>query len=257
ARLEAFSDHSGKLQLPLQEIIDWLSQKDEELSAQLPLQGDVALVQQEKETHAAFMEDVKSRGPYIYSVLESAQAFLSQHPFEELEDPRSESKDTSPRQRIQNLSRFVWKQATVASELWEKLTARCVDQHRHIERTLEQLLEIQGAMEELSNTLTQAEGVRATWEPIGDLFIDSLPEHIQALKLFKEEFSPMKDGVKLVNDLAHQLAISDVHLSMENSRALEQINVRWKQLQVSIGERLKQLQDAHRDFGPGSQHFLS
>ncbi|XP_062039777.1 dystrophin-related protein 2 isoform X3 [Lepus europaeus] len=257
ARLEAFADHSGKLQLPLQEIIDWLSQKDEELSAQLPLQGDVALVQQEKETHAAFMEEVKSRGPYIYSVLESAQAFLSQHPFEELEEPHSESKDTSPRQRIQNLSRFVWKQATVASELWEKLTARCVDQHRHIERTLEQLLEIQGAMEELSTTLTQAEGVRATWEPIGDLFIDSLPEHIQAIKLFKEEFSPMKDGVKLVNDLAHQLAISDVHLSMENSRALEQINSRWKQLQVSVGERLKQLQDAHRDFGPGSQHFLS
>lgn len=77
----------------------------------------------------------------------------------------------------------MWKQATVASELWEKLTARCVDQHRHIERTLEQLLEIQGAMEELSATLTQAEGVRATWEPIGDLFIDSLPEHIQALKV--------------------------------------------------------------------------
>lgn len=91
--------------------------------------------------------------------------------------------DTSPRQRIQNLSRFVWKQATVASELWEKLTARCVDQHRHIEHTLEHLLEIQGTMEELSSTLTQAEGVRATWEPIGDLFIDSLPEHIQAIKV--------------------------------------------------------------------------
>uniref|UniRef100_A0A7M4ETC0 Dystrophin related protein 2 n=1 Tax=Crocodylus porosus TaxID=8502 RepID=A0A7M4ETC0_CROPO len=250
ARLEAFSDHSGKLQLPLQEIIDWLSQKDEELSAQLPLRGDVLLVQQEKETHA-------SRGPYIYSVLESAQAFLSQHPFEELEEPNSESKDVSPRHRIQNISRFVWKQANVASELWEKLTARCVDQHRHIERTLEQLLEIKGAMEELSTTLDQAESVRETWEPIGDLFIDSLPEHIQATKLFKEELSPMKDGVKLVNDLAHQLAISDVHLSMENSRALEQINTRWKQLQTSVNERLKQLQDAHRDFGPGSQHFLS
>lgn len=38
------------------------------------------------------MEEVKSRGPYIYSVLESAQAFLSQHPFEELEEPSSESK---------------------------------------------------------------------------------------------------------------------------------------------------------------------
>ncbi|KFW07094.1 Dystrophin-related protein 2, partial [Eurypyga helias] len=232
ARLEAFSDHSGKLQVPLQEIIDWLGQKDEELSAQLPLRGDVLLVQQEKETHAAFMEEVKSRGPYIYSVLESAQAFLSQHPCEELEEPTSESKDVSPRHRIQNISRFVWKQANVASELWEKLTARCVDQHRHIERTLEQLLEIKGAMEELSMTLDQAESVRETWEPIGDLFIDSLPEHIQSTKLFKEELSPMKDGVKVVNDLAHQLAISDVHLSMDNSRTLEQINTRWKQLQV-------------------------
>uniref|UniRef100_A0A8C2YAM9 Dystrophin related protein 2 n=1 Tax=Coturnix japonica TaxID=93934 RepID=A0A8C2YAM9_COTJA len=244
ARLEAFSDHSGKLQVPLQEIIDWLGQKDEELSAQLPLRGDVLLVQQEKETHAV------------------PQAFLSQHPFEELEEPTSESKglrNVSPRHRIQNISRFVWKQANVASELWEKLTARCVDQHRHIERTLEQLLEIKGAMEELSTALDQAESVRETWEPIGDLFIDSLPEHIQSTKvlLFKEELSPMKDGVKVVNDLAHQLAISDVHLSMENSRTLEQINTRWKQLQASINERLKQLQDAHRDFGPGSQHFLS
>ncbi|XP_025888983.1 dystrophin-related protein 2 isoform X1 [Nothoprocta perdicaria] len=112
-------------------------------------------------------------------------------------------------------------------------------------------------MEELSTTLDQAESVRETWEPIGDLFIDSLPEHIQSTKLFKEELSPMKDGVKVVNDLAHQLAISDVHLSMENSRTLEHINTRWKQLQASINERLKQLQDAHRDFGPGSQHFLS
>ncbi|XP_069069480.1 dystrophin-related protein 2 [Pleurodeles waltl] len=257
ARLEAFSDHSAKLQPPLQEIVDWLTQKDEEMSAQLPLRGDVLLVQQGKEKHMAFMEEVKSRGPYIYSVLESAQAFLSQHPFEELEEPLPESKDVSPRHRIQNISRFVWKQANVASELWEKLTARCIDQHRHIERTLEQLLELKGAMEELNVTLTQAEGVRETWESIGDLFIDSLPDHIQTTKLFKEELSPMKDGVKLVNDLAHQLAISDVHLSMDNARALEQINTRWKQLQASINERLKQLQDAHRDFGPGSQHFLS
>lgn len=91
--------------------------------------------------------------------------------------------DVSPRHRIQNISRFVWKQANVASELWEKLTARCVDQHRHIERTLEQLLEIKGAMEELSMTLDQAESVCETWEPIGDLFIDSLPEHIQSTKV--------------------------------------------------------------------------
>lgn len=42
----------------------------------------------------------------------------------------------------------------------------------------------------------------------------------------------MKEGMKHINDLAHQLAISDVHLSMENARTLEHLNSRWKVLQV-------------------------
>lgn len=40
----------------------------------------------------AFMEDVKSRGPFIYSVLESAQAFLAQHPFQEPEETLTDGK---------------------------------------------------------------------------------------------------------------------------------------------------------------------
>lgn len=49
----------------------------------------------------------------------------------------------------------------------------------------------------------------------------------------------MKEGMKHINDLAHQLAISDVHLSMENARALEHLNSRWKVLQVEfIGRSL-------------------
>lgn len=44
----------------------------------------------------------------------------------------------------------------------------------------------------------------------------------------------MKEGMKHVNELAHQLAISDVHLSMENARALEHLNSRWKVLQVEF-----------------------
>uniref|UniRef100_W5LQ57 Dystrophin related protein 2 n=1 Tax=Astyanax mexicanus TaxID=7994 RepID=W5LQ57_ASTMX len=256
-RLEAFSDNSGKLQLSLQEIIEWLTAKDEELSEQLPIGGDVGAVQHQREFHQAFMEDVKSRGPFIYSVLESAQAFLAQHPFQEPEETLPDGKEVSPRRRMLNVSRSVWKQANVASDLWEKLTARCVDRHRHMERTLERLLQVQAAMEELAGALEQAEGVRDAWEPVGDLFIDSLQDHIDATKLFKEELSQVKEGMKHINDLAHQLAISDVHLSMENARALEHLNSRWKLLQGSIEERLKQLQDAHRDFGPGSQHFLS
>lgn len=42
------------------------------------------------------MEDVKSRGPFIYSVLESAQAFLAQHPFQESEETLTDGKGLLP-----------------------------------------------------------------------------------------------------------------------------------------------------------------
>lgn len=54
---------------------------------------------------------------------------------------------------------------------------------RHMERTLERLLQVQAAMEELAVALEQAEGVRDAWEPVGDLFIDSLQDHIDATKV--------------------------------------------------------------------------
>lgn len=50
-RLEAFSDNGGKLQLSLQEIIEWLTTKDEELSEQLPIGGDVGAVQHQHDFH--------------------------------------------------------------------------------------------------------------------------------------------------------------------------------------------------------------
>ena len=52
-----------------------------------------------------------------------------------------------------------------------------------MERTLERLLQTQAAMEELDVALEQAEGVRDAWEPVGDLFIDALQDHIDATKV--------------------------------------------------------------------------
>lgn len=101
------------------------------------------------------------------------------------------SPDASPRSRSQSLSRLLWKQASVASELWDRLTARSLDQHRHLERTLEQLRDLGVSMKEATESLSQAESVQTTWEPIGDLFIDSLPEHIQATKVKEDRVLSM------------------------------------------------------------------
>lgn len=69
-------------------------------------------------------------------------------------------------------------------------------------------------------------------------------------QLFKEELTQVKEGMKHINDLAHQLAISDVHLSMENARSLEQLNSRWKVLQVEFMAGSVSLSHSRAPFSP-------
>lgn len=72
---------------------------------------------------------------------------------------------------------------------------------------------------------------------ISQFFLISILPSLLHSQLFKEELTQVKEGMKQINDLAHQLAISDVHLSMENARALEHLNSRWKVLQVEFRAR--------------------
>lgn len=65
-----------------------------------------------------FMEEVKSRGPFIYSVLESAQAFLAQHPFQEPEESLTDGKgaahaDSVPTAHICRIGRLTGVNASV------------------------------------------------------------------------------------------------------------------------------------------------
>uniref|UniRef100_A0A8C7L1X0 Dystrophin related protein 2 n=1 Tax=Oncorhynchus kisutch TaxID=8019 RepID=A0A8C7L1X0_ONCKI len=249
--LETLSDINERLQRSLQGIIDWLSVKDEELSDSLPLHGDITSYKHQSEIHQVFVEELKSRGPFIYSVLESAQAFLSQ-----CEENAYFIINVSTQQ--QSVGRWVWRQAAVAGDLWESVMSRSVQRHKHMQCTLERLTELQGAVEELCLDMEQAEGVQEAWGPIGDLLIDSLQDHIDATKLFQVELTQGQEGMKHVNQLVHQLTISSVPLSEDNTQGLQQLNTRWKLLEVQKkGERLRHLQDVHRDFGPRSQHFLS
>lgn len=75
-----------------------------------------------------------------------------------------------------------------------------------MERTLERLLQIQAAMEELAVALEQAEGVRDAWEPVGDLFIDSLQDHIDATKVYR-----LKTAVHCLHFFFSSVYLSHTH----------------------------------------------
>lgn len=50
---------------------------------------------------------------------------------------------------------------------------------------------------------------------------------------FREEIAPINLKVKAVNDLSSQLSPLDLHPSLKMSRQLDDLNMRWKLLQVS------------------------
>uniref|UniRef100_A0A674KDF7 Dystrophin n=1 Tax=Terrapene triunguis TaxID=2587831 RepID=A0A674KDF7_9SAUR len=256
SHLEASSDQWKRLHLSLQELLAWLQLKDDELKQQAPIGGDLPTVQKQNDTHRAFKRELKTKEPVIMSALETVRVFLAEQPLEGLEKLYQEPRELSPEERAQNVTKLLRRQADEVKTEWDKLNLHSADWQKKIDEALERLQELQEAMDELDLKLRQAEVTKSSWQPVGDLLIDSLQDYLEKVKV-SVEIAPIKENVNHVNDLAHQFTSSDIQLSPYNLNCLEDLNTRWKLLQVAIDERIRQLHEAHRDFGPTSQHFLS
>ncbi|KAM6151297.1 dystrophin isoform 1-T1 [Rhynchocyon petersi] len=257
SHLEASSDQWKRLHLSLQELLVWLQLKDDELSRQAPVGGDFPAVQKQNDIHRAFKRELKTKEPVIMSTLETVRVFLTEQPLEGLEKLYQEPRELPPEERAQNVTRLLRKQADEVNTEWEKLNLHSADWQRKLDEALERLQELQEAMDELDLKLHQAEVIKGSWQPVGDLLIDSLQDHLEKVKVLRGEIAPLKENVSHVNDLARHLTTLGIQLSPYNLSTLEDLNTRWKLLQVAIEDRVRQLHEAHRDFGPASQHFLS
>lgn len=88
-----------------------------------------------------------------------------------------------PEERAQNVTRLLRKQAEEVNTEWEKLNLHSADWQRKIDEALERLQELQEATEELDLKLRQAEVIKGSWQPVGDLLIDSLQDHLEKVKV--------------------------------------------------------------------------
>ena len=77
------------------------------------------------------------------------------------------------------MARAIRKQTAEVGERWERLQGRAGGWQRQVERALERLQELQSSMDQLDLRLVRAEEARVAWQPVGDLLIDSLQDHIQ------------------------------------------------------------------------------
>nr|XP_019600006.1 PREDICTED: utrophin isoform X1 [Rhinolophus sinicus] len=260
AHLEASAEKWNRLLTSLEELIKWLNMKDEELKKQMPIGGDVPALQLQYDHCKALRRELKEKEYSVLNAIDQARVFLADQPIEAPEEPRRnlQSKtELTPEERAQKIAKAMRKQSSEVKEKWESLNAITSNWQKQVDKALEKLRDLQGAMDDLDADMKEAEAVRNGWKPVGDLLIDSLQDHIGKTMAFREEIAPINLKVKTVNDLSSQLSPLDLHPSLKMSRQLDDLNMRWKLLQVSVDDRLKQLQEAHRDFGPSSQHFLS
>ncbi|CAN0498960.1 unnamed protein product [Rangifer tarandus platyrhynchus] len=260
AHLEASAEKWNRLLTSLEELIKWLNMKDEELKKQMPIGGDVPALQLQYDHCKALRRELKEKEYSVLNAIDQARVFLADQPIEAPEEPRRnlQSKtELTPEEKAQKIAKAMRKQSSEVKEKWESLNAITSNWQKQVDKALEKLRDLQGAMDDLDADLKEAEAVRNGWKPVGDLLIDSLQDHIEKTMAFREEIAPINLKVKTMNDLSSQLSPLDLHPSLKMSRQLDDLNMRWKLLQVSVDDRLKQLQEAHRDFGPSSQHFLS
>ncbi|XP_030800388.1 utrophin isoform X4 [Camarhynchus parvulus] len=260
AHLEASAEKWNRLLTSLEELIKWLNAKDEELKKQMPVGGDVPTLQQQYDHCKALRRELKEKEQTVLNAVDQARVFLADQPIEGPEEPRRSlhsKTELTPEEKALKIAKAMRKQSSEVKEKWENLNASASIWQKQVDKALEKLKDLQCAMDDLDADLKEAENVRNGWKPVGDLLIDSLPDHIEKTTAFREEIAPINLKVKTVNDLSSQLSPLDLYPSLKMSRQLDDLNMRWKLLQVSVEDRLKQLQEAHRDFGPASQHFLS
>ncbi|TDH00467.1 hypothetical protein EPR50_G00188590 [Perca flavescens] len=260
AHLEASAERWSRLLGLLEELWRWICMKDEELAKQMPIGGDVPTLLQQQNHCTVLRSELKEREHLVITTLDQARMFLADQPIEGPGEPRKNLQpktDLTPEEKARGLARAIRKQTGEVRERWERLKGHMGGWHSQVEQALERLQELQSSMDQLDLRLTRAEDTKATWQPVGDLLIDSLQDHIDKTMTFREEIAPFRQDVRIVNELSAELTPLDIQLSSTASRQLDQLNIRWKLLQVAVEDRLKLLQEAHRDFGPSSQHFLS
>ncbi|XP_063403799.1 dystrophin-like isoform X1 [Mytilus trossulus] len=264
-RLESNAEQWLHLVNTLQELISWLMTKQQELHKQRPIGGDTATLGQQNEENKRLRSQLDTKRPIIEQSLEAGRFYLR----EEGEDSRlsNSSNDSNDHEEMaaesshdkeaQHLIKKIRRQVRLLNRKWTEVNQGCNEWQSRIETVSKKVTTLEKGLDVLNEKLLEAEQTKSTWCAISDILIDHLQGEIDEIKKYQQAITPIHSLVDSVNDEANELQNLNVVLSHTNVHKLEDYNTRWKELQISLEDRLKNLQEAIREFGPDSQHFLS
>ncbi|XP_022094793.1 dystrophin-like [Acanthaster planci] len=277
-RLEANAEEWSTLLKAFQDLLEWIRSKEEELTSKKPVGGDYNSVQQQNEDHKVFKSQLEEKRPTMERNIQMGRLYLTEHgaavtsaadsssseavtlSSRGSDDASSLDREPEPASSAEDQARQIVQSLRLSlaglQERWAQLNGRSEHWQKRLDDVLAKMLGLHQTMDELNAKLHEAESLKSRWRMVGDLTIDSLPQHIEEVKRFQERIAPVQRDVDHLSQLAAQFPPAAVTLSTVNQSRLEDLYKRWKMLQISVEERGKLLNEALRDFGPQSQHFL-
>ncbi|XP_046827212.1 dystrophin, isoforms A/C/F/G/H-like isoform X8 [Vespa crabro] len=263
-RLESNTEHWNALLLSLRELIEWVIRKDTELTGLGPVCGDVAALQKQQDDHRGFRRQLEDKRPVVENNLVSGRQYIANEP------PLSDTSDSeagreldgdsrgyrSAEEQARELTRSIRREVNKLSEQWNALIERSDAWKRKLDDTANKICVFQKCLEDLSSRMAAAEAIQSGWQNPSDA--NEASEMLEQLQKFGERLVPIQRNIEDTNDQASVFASSSVIVSHALLAKLEDLNSRWKVLQVAVDERYKLLSGFGKDGStPGSQAFLA
>uniref|UniRef100_A0A915HIP2 Dystrophin n=1 Tax=Romanomermis culicivorax TaxID=13658 RepID=A0A915HIP2_ROMCU len=264
-RLEAAQEQWERLTGQLNDLSTWVEEKSEKILQQRDAGGDLTHVKRQISFCQTLREEIDQKAPIFEETNKLARSFLIQQDIRSLETavsrmPSDESKlteDEITKKISLRIAQRVKLEVDLLTEKWPEFLDHAHRWERIVDNAFMKMSQFDQTLKACDQELSKAELQRKQWKAVKDVKLEDLPNQMETTRNFRLDISTsLRRAVDDVNDGSAQLLANDIHVSPELTKLAESLNIRFKQLESTVEQRLSALESALRDFGPSSQHFL-
>ncbi|XP_015782306.1 dystrophin isoform X2 [Tetranychus urticae] len=250
-RLEANSgDELNQLLLSLRESIEWVTKKRTEFNSFGDIESDLVSLSKHQEDLTDLRLSLEKESPIIKTALMSGRSYLSK------KDPQALNEHRGPHE-VKKTARNIHYEVEKLNEKWSELLKLTDGRQRRLDDIMRKMISLQSQMDELSVKLNIAEMTSSKWIPINEIAVDQLHDALTELQIFKDNIYTLQMFVDQMNGSATRISGSQILLSDLVLNRLEELNARWKLIQISIEERRKNIEQTVIDHNSAQQRFLN
>uniref|UniRef100_A0A5S6Q921 Ras-related protein Rab-21 n=1 Tax=Trichuris muris TaxID=70415 RepID=A0A5S6Q921_TRIMR len=261
ARLDRAQERWERLTGQLQELIGWTEEANQDLLRQQPLGGDLERLKEQNDFMQSLSIDQARKDNAVKEVVQLARSYLLQQDLRPsivgYGDEAGKDEAQQAKRESRRIGQMIKNDSDHLEELWTEFTENTNSWQKLVEETYSKMMLFYKAIDECKMVMDEADNLKATWQPVGGIKLEELTGSMEQARAFQQYLScHVRLLLDDVNDHSSRLLADNVRLSSKMIRGLENLNLRYKELEGAITNRVALIQYALRNYGPSSQHFL-